>query len=78
MCPKLRGSQTVFRLGTVRRLEQSAGLFVEHARQLKHLRLEGPVDKDKVKEFIESHYAESFSIQELADYAAMSCSRIFK
>ncbi|MDF2938134.1 MAG: AraC family transcriptional regulator [Paenibacillaceae bacterium] len=65
-----------FRLCAVRRLEQSSLLFLEHARQLKNLRMEGPVDK--VKGFIESHYAESFSLQELADYAAMSRSYMAK
>ncbi|RAV02018.1 response regulator [Paenibacillus sp. YN15] len=65
-----------FRLGAVRRLEQSSLLFLDHARQLRSLQKEGPVDK--VKGFIESHYAESFSLQELADYAAMSRSYMAK
>lgn len=51
-------------------------MFVDHARQLKNLRLEGPVAK--VKGFIESHYAESFSLQELAAYAEMSRSYLDK
>lgn len=64
------GVRHYFRLCAVRRLEEVANLLMAGARRNKNLQKQSVVDQ--VKGYVETHYADKWSLQDVADHVAMS------
>lgn len=64
------GVRNYFRLCAVRRLEEAANALMDGSRKNKNTQKQSVVEK--VKQFVEAHYAEKWGLQELADHVAMS------